>query len=937
MPLQLNTIEEYDFVHGFHRNFVTGKYIAIQPHDLGRPLTHAEMDYNLILNEQTQAGFRIFGSNPDLTLSDDDLGSSLVFHKISADDDDFARYQSKGYSVDQYIWILDCCAPKFDCDLFVVDSICSFIVQSVTATPEDPCINFVVDSICGNFDIDSVSSQDSGGTSPGAVFFNFASNVFGNDRFIFTPQTPFADVAYTIVGDGNSTPVGPANFINNHLSGTMQSISGTNDPTVFTGIYRFTPLVSSAQIINGQAEVNASVGGYNITAGWYYSLQPANGGAKGFVTPTPSSSEAVPTPTPSSSEEVLQNPTPTPSSSEEVLQNPTPTASEQPNVLPTPTPSSSTEPQPRYNAITDTTEDNLARVGTTFAFTIETSNVRQGTTGTFKFLEGSPEDGYTERIGGIEGEPFQGEPGTFTIDANGVGSIFLKVQKDSGNVEIQLIMLDDEGNVTRELVSDRIKLASGDEVPTPTPTPSTSEEPQLLSQLVYVKEFSFNGSWWANESYAPHNPDWGGSPNPYAGQVYEQYYDNIPNNPVGFNFTNEQKENGLFYGNEPTEGPNGFKIQTITDLAYSRQQDPNTVDYPLDIDAYFYGLSYNGAGIGQVEVGTQLLDANGDTTDYPNHMMNQAVPGTGAILVSQVQGGPSAPNELPQGNFIDEIKDMQDNATSLKYVAFVNWIVTEVQDVSPSTNVVYPMLGYDDYQAWLQVVGVWEANNPDCEENVDNYTGQAGNWFQDKVDGYPNVSGLNPLLSNAHGKRYILKLIRDNIQPLDAALLEEFRISQGCPMSGPNTNTPNNNDRYQMTVTPQTAEESEAGNIYMQFAIQAINSYTPAPGTTVGYTITGDWSEGDIQVMGVNIGDANNISSPVPNVTVINPYSNVFKIGSQGEAQLRTAAIRVYAANDEFQENNEAVRVTLDEYDSTGNMTSGIGVWNTGHIIDKPS
>ena len=123
MPLQLNTIEEYDFQHGFHRNYVTGKYIAIQPHDLGRPLTHAEMDYNLILNEQTQAGFRIFGSNEDLTLSDDDLGSSLVFHKISADDDDFARYQSKGYSAGQYIWILDCCAPKFNCALFVVDSI----------------------------------------------------------------------------------------------------------------------------------------------------------------------------------------------------------------------------------------------------------------------------------------------------------------------------------------------------------------------------------------------------------------------------------------------------------------------------------------------------------------------------------------------------------------------------------------------------------------------------------------------------------------------------------------------------------------------------------------------------------------------------------------------------------------------------------------------
>ncbi len=109
MPLQLNTIEEYNFVHGLHRNYVNGKYIAIQPHDLGRPLTHAEMDYNLILNEQTQAGFRIFGSNADLTLSDDDIGKSLVFHKITADDDDFTKYQTKGYSVDQYIWILSCC------------------------------------------------------------------------------------------------------------------------------------------------------------------------------------------------------------------------------------------------------------------------------------------------------------------------------------------------------------------------------------------------------------------------------------------------------------------------------------------------------------------------------------------------------------------------------------------------------------------------------------------------------------------------------------------------------------------------------------------------------------------------------------------------------------------------------------------------------------
>jgi hypothetical protein len=162
MSLQLNTIEEYQFTHGLHRNYVTGKYIAVQPHDLGRPLTHAEMDYNLILNEQTSAGFRIFGSNTDLTLSDDDVGQSLVFHKISAADHDYPKYTSNGYSVGQYIWILGS-PDHFHCEFFTVDSItttdpgvCSFVILSTTHTNEDACINFVVDSIV---------SRDEGPTS----------------------------------------------------------------------------------------------------------------------------------------------------------------------------------------------------------------------------------------------------------------------------------------------------------------------------------------------------------------------------------------------------------------------------------------------------------------------------------------------------------------------------------------------------------------------------------------------------------------------------------------------------------------------------------------------------------------------------------------------------------------------------------------------------
>ena len=138
----IHSIEEYQFSHGAHRVASTGKYLVLHPHFLGRPLTHDEMDYNLVYAEQTLAGFRIFGSNADLTLSDDDLGLSLLFHKISTSDIDFARYAAAGYSEGQYIWIPDCCGTQVDCS--------TFQVVSITATDsdgEDDCIAFAVDNI----------------------------------------------------------------------------------------------------------------------------------------------------------------------------------------------------------------------------------------------------------------------------------------------------------------------------------------------------------------------------------------------------------------------------------------------------------------------------------------------------------------------------------------------------------------------------------------------------------------------------------------------------------------------------------------------------------------------------------------------------------------------------------------------------------------------
>ena len=137
-----HSIEDYQFNHGFHRVVSSGKYVALHPHYLGRPLTHEEMDFNLLYAEQTLAGFRIFGSNSDLSLSDDDLGKSLLFHKIASSDSDFARYTSAGYTEGQYIWIPDCCGTQVDCSTFQVVSI-----SAIDSGGQDDCISFTVDNI----------------------------------------------------------------------------------------------------------------------------------------------------------------------------------------------------------------------------------------------------------------------------------------------------------------------------------------------------------------------------------------------------------------------------------------------------------------------------------------------------------------------------------------------------------------------------------------------------------------------------------------------------------------------------------------------------------------------------------------------------------------------------------------------------------------------
>jgi len=397
MPLQLNTIEEYNFVHGLHRNYVNGKYIAIQPHDLGRPLTHAEMDYNLILNEQTQAGFRIFGSNADLTLSDDDIGKSLVFHKITADDDDFTKYQTKGYSVDQYIWILSCC-DHFHCEFFVTDhhdgitstdsewcqfvvdtissedsGVCAFIVDSITSTPEDPCVTFVVDTIVAQDSLihagtptPTPSSSEAAPTPTPSSSEAAPTPTPSSSEAAPTPTPSSSEAAPTPTPTPTTSAVYPMlNYADDQAWLQVLADWEANNPNCQTPMYStgsffqekasihnsFTsdPLLSSTHrrrhVLYLVSEIQpldaALLEEYRIWKGCPISVPNT-------PTPTPSTSEPVPTATatPTPTVSTTNTATPTPTASTTNTPTPTPTASTTATATPTPTPTSSTSATP---------------------------------------------------------------------------------------------------------------------------------------------------------------------------------------------------------------------------------------------------------------------------------------------------------------------------------------------------------------------------------------------------------------------------------------------------------------------------------------------------------------------------------------------------------------------------------------------------------------
>jgi hypothetical protein len=109
--MHFDKIEDYDFDHGLSFNTQTGEYYSLNPHDLARPLSHEEMDYNLMYQKQTLNGWRIAGSNADLTLNATDLGKVLAFHKVEVNTFDdpgnvmYDRHIAAGLFDGQLVWI----------------------------------------------------------------------------------------------------------------------------------------------------------------------------------------------------------------------------------------------------------------------------------------------------------------------------------------------------------------------------------------------------------------------------------------------------------------------------------------------------------------------------------------------------------------------------------------------------------------------------------------------------------------------------------------------------------------------------------------------------------------------------------------------------------------------------------------------------------------
>lgn len=212
-----DAIEEYNFEHGKHFDPATGQYDLLMPHDLGRPLTHEEMDYNFLYQKQTMNGFRIFGSGENYRLNVDDTDKALKFHRIDPADDDYADYTAAGYVTDQWIWIpAELAAPP------VVSYISLTANPAVVNETNNNTTTFTLTTINA---VDGTTVDWSIATGGGITAGDFVSPLTGTATIINNTATWGIQVAADAVTEGQET-----------YTLTLASIdSAANDTTTFNG------------------------------------------------------------------------------------------------------------------------------------------------------------------------------------------------------------------------------------------------------------------------------------------------------------------------------------------------------------------------------------------------------------------------------------------------------------------------------------------------------------------------------------------------------------------------------------------------------------------------------------------------------------------------------------------------------------------------------
>ena len=499
-------IENYSFIHGYHRNNLTGKWFPLHPHTLGRALTHDEMDYNLLYSQQTVAGWRIFGLNADLTLSDDEIGNSLIFHKIRTTDTDYVRYVAAGYTENMYIWI----TPIYDCTEFYVNG------EAFTTSTQRDCSGFVItlsetSPSIDSCDIFGINNTDTTSSKPEGWISGSGS---GSGSGIVPTATPN-------IGSGSGSgsgivPTATPNIGSGSGSGSGMAPTPLPSPTVEpiptevpapsymslsdnTGgeaeegeTFQFT---IETKGIEGSASIGYKLGGSAVQNVEYRTSEEVNrqiiyqnkatieievikgaGRAIEIILDTEDSqgnktndlthvvkivevSESTPVDekpideTPSETvpaATVVPDPTatPVPDPTATVVPDPTATPVPDPTATAIPDPTATPVPDKMYVSLGDNTggEANLDEI---FQLRISTQGVKEGVKTRFTFESAS----YNKHFIRVdeEGGEWESDPLSVMIDGAGNGTIFIRVIQGGVPLEITLERNDSDGNETREL------------------------------------------------------------------------------------------------------------------------------------------------------------------------------------------------------------------------------------------------------------------------------------------------------------------------------------------------------------------------------------------------------------------------------------------------------------------------------------------------------